>query len=56
MRKLASIKQINDIQTIPEADRLELVRVDGWQSVVEKGLYKVGDRVVFIEIDSWGTQ
>ena len=52
-RKLAYIAEIAEILPIPNADRIEVVRVGGWQVVVSKeDHYKVGDKVVYIEIDS----
>ena len=53
MRKLASIRRIADLQPIPDADKIEVATVDGWKVVTQKGLYNVGDLVVFFEIDSW---
>lgn len=52
MRKLASIKTISDIQQIEGRDRIELAIIDGWQIIVQKGLYQIGYKAVFIEIDS----
>lgn len=52
MRKLASIQEIKKIEPIEGADRIELATVLGWHVVVQKGLYKEGDRVVYLEIDS----
>lgn len=52
MRKLASIKQINRIVSIPNKDRIELAYVDGWQVIVRKSEFNVGDKCVYIEIDS----
>lgn len=52
MRKLASIQVINKIEPIEGADRIEKATVLGWHVVVQKGLYKEGDRVVYLEIDS----
>lgn len=52
MRKLASIRQINELQPIEGADKIELAIVDSWKVVVAKGL-KVGDKVVYCEIDSF---
>lgn len=52
MRQLATIQKIKEISAIEGADKLELATVLGWQCVVEKGLYKVGDLVVYCEIDS----
>lgn len=54
MRKLATIRKINDLQPIEEADRIELATVDGWQVVVAKNVgHKIGDIVVYCEIDSF---
>ena len=50
--KLASFETITDVQLIEGADRIELARVQGWQSVIRKGEYKVGDRVIFVPIDT----
>jgi RNA ligase (TIGR02306 family) len=53
-RKLASIRLISDIQPIEGADKIELVIVDGWKVVVAKDVnHKVGDKVVYCEIDSF---
>ena len=52
MRKLASIQTITSLEPIPNADRIELARVLGWKCVVKKGEFKVGDKCVYIEIDS----
>lgn len=53
MRKLATIRKINDITPIPDADKIECAHVDGWECVVSKADdFHVGDLVVYIEIDS----
>jgi RNA ligase (TIGR02306 family) len=52
MRKLASIQTINAVESIPNADAIEKVRVLGWWVVVKKGEHRPGDRVVYCEIDS----
>lgn len=49
---MASIKEILDISPIENADSIELATVDGWQSVIKKGQFKPGDRVIFCEPDS----
>ena len=51
-RKLASIKTISDIQPIEKRDRIELAIVDGWQIIVRKDEYQIGDKTIFVEIDS----
>jgi len=52
LRKLASIQVIKKIEPIEGADRIEKATVLGWHVVIKKGLYKEGDRVVYLEIDS----
>lgn len=52
MRSLAHIEEITAIRPIPKADRIEVATVLGWEIVVKKGEYKVGDKVIYIEIDS----
>lgn len=51
-RKLASIMVIDELIEIPGADKIELARLEGWQAVVRKGEYQVGDKVVYIETDA----
>jgi len=51
-RKLAHIEKITGISPIEKADKLELVVVLGWQCVVQKNEFKVGDLVVYCEVDS----
>jgi len=51
MRKLASIQQILALDPIEEADAIERATVLGWQLVVKKGEFQVGDLIVYCEID-----
>ena len=51
-RHLASIQQIVDIQPIQNADSIELARVLGWNVVVKRDQFKIGDPIVYLEIDS----
>jgi len=53
MRKLASIQSIKEILPIEGADRVELAKVLGWQCVVEKGKYTLGEKVIYCEVDSF---
>jgi hypothetical protein len=49
---LASIQKIIDIKPIEAADAVELAFVLGWQVVVKKGEFKVGDLCVYVQIDT----
>lgn len=51
-RKLASIQKISDIKPIPDKDRIVLATVCGWQVIVQKDQFDIGDLCVFCEIDS----
>ena len=50
--KLASIEIIKSIKHHPGADLLDIATVLGWQTIVKRGEYKEGDRVVFVVIDT----
>lgn len=52
MRQLASIKVVSDIAPIEGKDRIVLATVDGWRVIVKKDEFRVGDKCVYIEIDS----
>lgn len=53
MRKLASIQIVEEVNPIPNADAIEVIRVLGWRVVVKKAEnFKVGDKIVYIETDS----
>lgn len=51
-RKLAHVEEIKWIQPIEGRDRIVLAGVLGWQVIVQKDEYDIGDKVVFCEIDS----
>jgi len=52
MRKLVSIQRIKEIEAIEGADAIEKAYVLGWQLVIRKGEFSVGDLCVYCEIDS----
>lgn len=51
-RKLVTIRTVHKLESIPGADFIECATVDGWELVVKKGEFKVGDSGVYFEIDS----
>lgn len=52
MRKLVTIQKIKDLQPIEGADAIEVATIKGWKVVVKKNEFKIGDLVVYFEIDS----
>ena len=46
-----SIEQVAEVVAHPNADRLEIIKILGTQTIAPKGEYKVGDRVVFFPPD-----
>lgn len=52
-RKLASVQRVTEIRPIEGADAIEVARVLGWDVVVKKDEFKVGDLAVYFEIDSF---
>ena len=52
-RRLVSIQTIDDLQPIPGADLIEVATVMGWNIVVKKGEFQVGDTCVYFEVDSF---
>ena len=51
-RKLATIQEIIDIKKINEGDKIEVAQILGWQCVVKKDEFKIGDLVVYVKIES----
>lgn len=51
-RKLACIKIVSEIMPIDGKDKIALALVDGWQVIINKEQIKLGDKVVYCEIDS----
>lgn len=52
MRKLATIQRIAALSPIEGADSIEVAKVLGWNVVVKKGEFTVGQLCVYCEIDS----
>lgn len=49
---IVPVTTIEKIALHPNADALELAQVLGWQLVVRKGEYAVGDKIVYFPIDT----
>lgn len=47
------VLQVGEIFPHPEADRLEITRVDGRPCIFQKGAWKTGDLAVYVPIESW---
>ena len=52
MRQLATIRTISKLLPIEGRDRIMLAIVDGWSLIVKKEEFNVGDKCVYVEIDS----
>ena len=50
--KLASIETVLEVKNHPNADRLDVVKVLGWEVVTKRGQFKPGDAAVLIVIDT----
>ena len=50
-RKLASIQLVTEVIKHPNGDALELATVLGWQVVTRINEAKVGDKIIYCEID-----
>lgn len=49
---IVPIALIDDVRAHPNAERLEIAVIKGWQVVVGKGTYKPGDKVVYVPPDA----
>lgn len=52
MRQLATVRQISELRSIPNADKIMVAMVDGWECIVKKDEFVVGEHIVYIEVDS----
>jgi RNA ligase (TIGR02306 family) len=53
MRKMATVRRVDAVNPIPDADAIEVATVGGWRVVIKKGEFVSGDLAVYCEIDSW---
>lgn len=51
-RELAFLVKIDNIEPIPNYDRVEWATVGGWKVIVQKGQFNIGDPAIYFEIDS----
>ena len=51
-RALATVETVVDLRDIPDAEFIVCARIRGWDVVVKRGEFSVGDRCVYFEVDS----
>jgi len=49
---IVEICKIKEVKSHPNADRLDIITVKGWNCIVSKNLYKVGDLVIYCPPDT----
>lgn len=52
-RRLATVETITAIRPIPGADAIEVARVRGWDVVVRRDEFAVGDAIIYVEVDAF---
>lgn len=53
MRKLVTVRKIDEVSRIPGADAIEVATIGGWKVVVKRGEFSAGDLCIYFEIDSF---
>lgn len=48
----ATVQIVDNIVSIPGADKIELAHILGWQCVVEKGKFNIGQKAIYVQIDT----
>lgn len=51
-RALVTVQIVEEINPIENADRIEQIKVMGWNLIAKKGEFQVGGKCIFFEIDS----
>jgi|GEM_PF-256171 len=51
-RALATVQRISKIESIPDANKIELASILGWKCIVGKNEFEANDLVVYFEVDS----
>lgn len=49
---IIEVCEINDVVKHPNADKLDLITIKGWQVIDRRGLRKPGERIIYIPPDS----
>jgi len=49
---LAYVETIKSLSPIPKADKIECAQILGWECVVKREEFAVGDKAIYVEIDS----
>lgn len=52
MRQLVTVRQIDSIHPIPNADAIEVAVIGGWKAVIRKNQFQPQDKVAYFETDS----
>ncbi len=53
IRKMASIQMVEEVKLIPEADKICAYVIQGYNVIDQIGKYLVGDKVIFVQPDSF---
>jgi len=51
-RQIAHIEIIESLSPISGADKIEKANVLGWECVVKKGEFAIGEKIIYVEVDS----
>ena len=49
---IVEICKVNKVEHCPNSDNLDIITVKGWNCLVTRDLYKVGDKVIYAPIDA----
>ncbi len=50
-KTIISVERVNDVKPHPNADRLEIVQILGYNVITQKGLFSVGDKAIYFPPD-----
>jgi RNA ligase (TIGR02306 family) len=55
-RELVTLRKVSNVLPIEGADKIEVVMIDGWEVVAQKGVFWPGAWAIYFEIDSFVPQ